>query len=197
MGEKGIAEEVEPIKNVKDIQTIKRYLFGKPNKRDYVLFVVGINVGLRAGDLLQLKISDALNPDGIVWKEEKTGKTRRFHFNKSAKDAIDVYLKSIKEYNTDDYLFKSRKGTNEHLVVRAAHKIIKTTLADLSIKGNYGTHTLRKTFAYHIYTNNIKNDPTIIDTLQKMLNHSSSSTTLRYIGITKEVIHSIYENLNL
>ena len=50
--------EVEPIKNTRDINKIKQYLYGKENKRDYCIFVMGINVGLRAGDLLSLKIKD-------------------------------------------------------------------------------------------------------------------------------------------
>ena len=50
--------EVEPIKTTKDINKVKQYLYGKDNKRDYCIFVVGINVGLRAGDLLSLKIGD-------------------------------------------------------------------------------------------------------------------------------------------
>lgn len=43
--------EVEPIKNIKDINKVKQYLLGKKNKRDYCIFVVGINIGLRAGDV--------------------------------------------------------------------------------------------------------------------------------------------------
>lgn len=200
------AEEVEPIKNVKDIAKVKQYLLGKENKRDYMLFVVGINIGLRAGDLLKLKIKDIMEDNRIVDSvtiiEEKTRNTnktpkkRTFELNKSAKEAISLYLGTLKEIDEDSYLFKSRKG-NGSLTVESAHKIIKTTLRDLNIKGNYGTHTLRKTFSYHCYINNIKDNPNILNTLQKMLNHSSSSVTLRYIGITKEVITDIYNNLNL
>jgi Site-specific recombinase XerD len=194
------AEEVEPIKNTKDISKIKQYLIGKENKRDYMLFVAGINVGLRAGDLLKLKIDDVIHDGKIVDKviiyEEKTDKKREFELNKSAKDAIRLYLDTINIVETDAYLFKSRKGDGA-LTVESAHKIIKTTLRELNIKGNYGTHSLRKTFAYHIYINNIRTNPTIINTLQKMLNHSSASVTLRYIGITKEVVSDVYNSLNL
>ena len=198
-------QEVEPIKSIKDIQKIKQYLFGKENKRDYLLFAFGINVGLRAGDLLSLRIRDVaerdngiLNiKDAVRIQEEKTDKIREFSINKSAVEALKVYLDSLNKLDLDDYLFRSRKGDNDHLTVESAHKIIKSTMKDLGIKGNFGTHTLRKTFAYHIYTNNVKDNPSIIETLQKMLNHSSSAITLRYIGITKEVITNVYNTLNL
>ena len=156
--------------------------------------MVGINVGLRAGDLLALKISDVTDGkiifDEVSLKEQKTGKIRTFTLNKSAKEAISVYLNTLFQYNLDDYLFKSRKGG--HIGVRPLHSIIKTTLKDLGIKGNYGTHSLRKTMAYHRYINNIP-----LETLQKLLNHSSSAITLRYIGITQKVIVDCYNAVNL
>lgn len=192
-------QEVEPIKKQKDIDKIKQYLKGKKNRRDYMLFVVGINVGLRAGDLLNLKLMDVMIEfrvrDSVIIKEQKTGKLREFVLNTSVKDAINYYLRSIDEYNPNDYLFKSQKGG--HLSVQAAHKLIKGLLRELNIKGNYGTHSLRKTWAYHIYINNAKNNSMILPTLQKMLNHSNQATTLRYIGITKEVISDVYNSVNL
>ncbi len=194
------AQPVEPIKEIKDISKIKQYLKGKANKRDYMLFVVGINVGLRAGDLLQLKIGDVLEDgkivDSVKIQEEKTDKLREFVINDSAKEAIKLYLDSLKVFKPDDYLFKSRKG-NGHIEVEYAHSIIKSTLRDLKIKGNYGTHSLRKTFAYHTYVTNHKGNPLILPTLQEILNHSSQKITLRYIGITKEEIKDIYSSLNL
>ena len=189
-----LPQEVEPIKNTRDINKIKQYLYGKDNKRDYCIFVVGINVGLRAGDLLSLKINDVTDGntifDTVTIKEQKTGKTRNFALNKNAKEAIQLYINSLADYDFNDYLFKSRKGG--HLGVRPLHRIIKTLTKDLGIKGNFGTHTLRKTMAYHRYINNVP-----LETLQKLLNHSSSAITLRYIGITQKVIIDCYNAVNL
>ena len=189
-----MVHEVEPIKNIKDINKIKQYLLGKKNKRDYCIFVVGINVGLRAGDLLSLKISDVTDRitifDEVSIREQKTGKNKTFTLNKSAKEAIKLYLSEHPIIDLNDYLFKSRKGG--HLGVRPLHHIIKTLTKDLGIKGNFGTHTLRKTMAYHRYINNVP-----LETLQKLLNHSSSSITLRYIGITQKVIIDCYNAVNL
>lgn len=188
------AKEVEPIRSIKDVNKIKQYLLGKKNKRDYCIFVVGINVGLRAGDLLSLKVSDVTDGriifDEVTINEQKTGKKKTFTLNKSAKEAVRLYLDTFSDTDLSGYLFKSRKGG--HLGVRPLHHIIKTSLRDLGIKGNYGTHSLRKTMAFHRYQNNVP-----LETLQKMLNHSSSAITLRYIGITKEVITDCYNAVNL
>ena len=96
--------EVEPIKATKDINKVKQYLLGKDNKRDYCIFVVGINVGLRAGDLLSLKIGDVTDGtsifDDVTIKEQKTGKIKTFTLNKSAKEAITAYLKDLRQHRT-------------------------------------------------------------------------------------------------
>lgn len=158
------------------------------------------NIGLRASDLLQLKLEDVLNldwsiKDSVMIQEQKTKKIKEFKLNKSCKEALEYYIKDLNSVDMEDYLFPSRKGG--HLTVKSLHKIIKSITRELNIKGNYGTHTLRKTFAYHIYINNIQDNPTILHTLQKILNHSTPAMTLRYIGITKEVINDVYDGLNL
>lgn len=189
------AQEVDPIKKVKDIQKIKQYLLGKENKRDYLIFVLGINVGLRASDLLALRIEDVVDTGTVTIVEQKTKKTKKFTLNKAAKEAIRLYLDSLGSYHPEDYLFRSQKGG--HLTVSSAHRIIKRLMKELNFKGNFGTHTLRKTFGYHLYANNITSDPGFLNTLQKIFNHSSSLITLRYIGITNEVIADAYKSLNL
>lgn len=196
----GVRYEVTPFKKVKDIEKIKQYLIGSKNKRNYCIFVVGINVGLRCEDLLSLKIGDVATgkdeiKDKILIIEQKTGKVREFELNSSAKEAIKLYLNTA-EFNQEDWLFPSRKG-NEYLSVDSLRKIIKDICKELGIKGNYGGYSLRKTFGYHCYINNIQQNPLILPTLQKMFNHSSPTITLRYIGITSDEISNVYQTLNL
>lgn len=198
---KKVPKEVEPFKKIKDIEKIKQYLKGKDNKRDYTIFVLGINIGLRAGDLLKLKWSDVIE-DGKIKKtiyviEEKTRNTkkvtraREIDLNKPAREALQMYYDSLDSVGIADYIFTSRKG-DKHLQVRSLHRIINNLVKELNIKGNYGTHSLRKTFGYHRYMNNIK-----LETLQKMFNHSTQEMTLKYIGITREVIQDAYNSVNL
>ncbi|MSU01394.1 tyrosine-type recombinase/integrase [Tissierella pigra] len=188
-------KEVEPFKNIKDIEKIKQYLKGKDNLRDYTIFTVGINVGLRAGDLLALRWSDVLEGNRIKKTayiiEEKTKKGKDIEFNKSSREALQAFKDTFDSVDLDDYIFTSRKG-NEHLQVRSLHRIINDVVKELKIKGNYGTHSLRKTFGYHRYNNGIQ-----LETLQKIFNHSTQSMTLKYIGITKEVIQDAYNSVNL
>jgi len=83
--------------------------------RDYCLFVLGINSGLRVSDLLRLNIEDVLSEKGkvmdrIVIKEQKTGKIKNFPIGGNAKKAIEEYLEKRASYLLAEPLFISRKG---------------------------------------------------------------------------------------
>lgn len=192
--------EVYSIKELKDINKIKSYL-KKKSDRDYTLFVLGINIGLRASDLLSLKVKDIFTNNGKVIKEltvieDKTEKKRDLFINDSAKNCLEDFYKVANFNSEDDYLFKSRKGKNEAIEVRSVNRLVKEWCKECRIKGNYGTHSLRKTFGYHLYNNN-SNNPFILPYLMRIFNHSSQSVTLRYIGIEQEDINTLYSELNL
>ena len=51
---------VQPIRDKKKIQTMKTILKAKDEKY-YIMFLIGINVGLRVSDILTLKVSDVLD----------------------------------------------------------------------------------------------------------------------------------------
>lgn len=148
-------EFVQSIRGRIKIETIKKTL-KKRNLRDYCLVVLGINSGLRVSDLLKLIISDVLDEGGkvkdrIIIREKKTGKTKNFPLSDNAKTAVQEYLMT-REYQRQDPLFISRKGAQG--IQRAqAWKIINDVARSIGIYENIGTHTLRKTFAYHAYKN--------------------------------------------
>lgn len=200
-GKVSVSYRVSPLKKQKDIEKIKQYFMGHSSKRNYALFVVGINVGLRASDLVKLKINDVYDiaakkcKDTVKVVELKTGKDREFVLNKVAQDAITLYLSERGSVLADDWLFLSQKKSK--LDVKSVNRLIRDTCKELGIKGRYGSHTLRKTFGYHAYMKNIQRDPGFINTLQVLLNHSSARTTLRYIDIDREKIADVYKDLNL
>ena len=188
-----IMEFVQPIRDLKKIDTIKK-LLKQQNLRNYCLFVLGINSGLRISDLLKLRISDVSEKgkikDRIRLREKKTNKFKDFPLSNSTKSALKEYLKT-REYNENEPLFISRKNKG-FLLRQQAYKIINDVAKSVGIKEKIGTHTLRKTFGYHAYNNGY--DITLI---QKLFNHSSPSVTLRYIGITQDEMDDVYLSLDL
>ncbi|QDR78964.1 site-specific integrase [Sporomusa termitida] len=181
-------EYVEPIRDKQQIDAVKNYL-KKQNLRDYLLFVLGINSGLRISDLLVLKISDVKTKDRVIIREKKTGKKKDFPLSDTCKKTINEYLANISSDN--DWLFKSKKG--EQPITRIqAYRIMNRAARAVGIHGAIGTHTLRKTFGYWAYKSGAD-----VTKIQKLLNHSAPSVTLAYIGITKDELDNIYINLNL
>lgn len=186
-------EFVQPIRDLKQIETIKK-LLKQQNLRDYCLFVLGINSGLRISDLLKLRISDVSEngkpKDRIRLRESKTNKFKDFPISDNAKSAIKEYLKT-RPIAENEPLFISRKNKG-FLLRQQAYRILNDVARLVGIKDKIGTHTLRKTFGYHVYRNGY--DITLI---QKLFNHSSPSITMRYIGITQEQMDDVYLSLDL
>jgi len=184
---KGSAIRVDPIKSIKHIKTIKKLLSDKP--LDYALFVIGINTNLRASDLLRIKVGQVkdLTPnDEIVLVEKKTKKDRRINLNKACIEAIQGLLIS-KPYSDEDYLFKGQRGV---LTVPTVNQKVKSWCRMINLKGNYGSHTLRKTFGYHQRVT-FKTD---IPTLMEIFNHSTQKQTLSYLCVQPDEIRNVYEN---
>ena len=181
-------EIVEPIRDKRKIESMKKYLKGQ-SLRNYLLFVLGINSGLRISDLLNLQVEDVLNKDRITLKEKKTGKTKDFPISDICKKAIAEYVKS--ENRTAGALFPSRKGGKPISRVQA-HLILSGAAKAVGIKEPISNHSMRKTFGLFCYQQGID-----ITRIQQLLNHSSPSITLRYIGITRQELDQVYINLNL
>lgn len=183
---------VEPIKDREQLKAVEEYLAAK-SKRNQVIFVFGINTGLRVSDILGLNISDVKNKTYIEIKEKKTGKYKRFPLNNKLKTLTREYLKEReKNYaiGEDEPLFIGKK--HYRLNRSQVYRFLNEACGELGLNINVGTHTMRKTFGYHHYKQ--FND---IALLQKILNHSSPSITLRYIGIDQETIDISYNSFEL
>ncbi len=185
-------EFVEPIRDKKKIEAMKKILYAQ-NIRDYVLFVLGINSGIRISDLVKLKDIDVKTDSGklkerIIIRETKTGKTKNYPINSSAQKALTEFLGS--EVPKDKWLFKSKKG-NFPISRVQAYRILNDA-ANLIGVPKIGTHSLRKTFGYHAYKAGYS-----LTLLQKLFNHASEKETLIYIGITQDNIDEVYLNINL
>ena len=189
--QKGSRIEVEPIRNEKDIKAILQLLSG--NSRDLLLFTMGINNGIRAGDLLNIKVGDVRYlKSGQVHQiiESKTKKKNIVVINKSVRKALDNYLAQDEIKEDQDYLFKSQKGDNSPLSVQAVHALIKMWTRAINLRGNFGTHTLRKTWGYQ---QRVKFGVGF-DLISKRFNHSDPKTTMVYLGIEDKEVHSILMN---
>jgi len=171
-------ELVQPIRDRSQIEEMKNEL-RKKGSRDYLLFYVGINTGLRISDILSLRVCDVKDRSHIILTEQKTDKVKRFKINTELKQELDIYIRTMEP---DEFLFQSRKGSNISISRVQAYRILNTAAVKIGLS-EIGTHTLRKTFGYHFYQQ-FKD----VALLQELFNHSSPSVTLRYIGINQDMM---------
>lgn len=183
------SKRVEPIRSLDVVSRIKRNLQG--SSRNYCLFVVGINTGLRASELLNLKISDVIasSDDGTinVW-QKKNSKYRRVTVNDACRRAIDCYLESRKCAGPNELLFVGQRGglTSSYLT-----RLIKRWCYEAGAPPlNYGSHTLRKTWGYHQRVTFNADIPTIM----VAYGHASQQQTLAYLGVQASEVESLYKN---
>lgn len=167
----------EPIRDKEKIQEIKNWLLVNKSYRDYLLFYLGINSGLRIGDLVGLKVSQVRNRNEIRIIQDKTEKEVVIPMNQIIQNEINKYCKDKAD---SDYLFPSKKGG--HITTRMADHMFRDMANTLKIE-NWGTHSMRKTFGYFYYKKT--ND---VYYLMKLFGHLTQSQTLSYIGIELDEI---------
>lgn len=178
---------VQPIRDMEKVYEMKNELL-KTGYRNYMIFNMGINTGLRISDLLNLKVEDVKNKTHIILKEQKTGKVKRILVNGNLKMDIDKYIYKMRD---TEYLFQSQKGENTPITRVQAYRILNSVAEKVGV-AEIGTHTMRKTFGYFHYKQ--YKDVAI---LQDIFNHSSPSITLRYIGINDDIKDKTIENFYL
>ena len=204
----GERQTVYPIKTHKDIIAMANWLYEHKNNKYVLAFTLDINLGLRANELLDLKMNQVFSPDGsvrLIEDEEdtsdgidiyqsKTKKHRTVFLNTACKDALEWAFPIKGAYlHSGEYLFPSREGGA--IQVGTFRKVLKEAAAACGLKQNIGTHTCRKTWGWHQYKYNSEKANLDITMLQRAFGHSSPEVTLRYLGITDEEDKALYKNM--
>ncbi|WP_461311048.1 site-specific integrase [Bacillus altitudinis] len=178
-----MANTVDAIKNKRDIERMKKALHG----RDLVMFVLGVSLGLRISDLLTIRVGDLRGQSHLAIREGKTGKIRDIKLSSTV-----VKLAQKLDGDDDSYVFQSRKGINKPISRVQAYRVLNAAAERAGINIDIGTHTLRKTFGYQLYSKGIN-----ITRIMKVFGHSSEAQTLKYIGITADEIDAAYEAIEI
>jgi len=185
--------EVEPIRSLKKIEEIKEIL--RPKPRNYMIFVLGLNLQLRISDLLSLRIRDLMDSTGKVKdhirvKESKTGKVIRRRVNDKAREAIAFSLAHEGIRGQGEYVFPGR-FSDKHLTREMAWRIIHQAGLAVGLE-RIATHSARKSWGYHARKGGVG-----ISLIQKVLGHTTPAITMRYIGITDDEISDVQNLIQL
>lgn len=113
--------------------------------------------------------------------------------NQTLVDTLGFYMTSLSfSPGKDEYLFQSRKGTNQPLSRSQAFRIIKEAALSAGLNQHVSCHSLRKTFGYHAWQQGIP--PAL---LMDIYNHSSYRITERYLGIEQDDKDNVFLNIEL
>ena len=177
---------VQPIRDFDTVSDIIDYLMER-SQRDCLLFMTGVYTGLRISDILTLRVKDVRDKEYITIKEQKTKKNKLILVQYDLKVMIEEFIEDKKD---NEYLFRSRQGRNKPITRQRAYKILREVAEEFHLK-SIGTHTLRKTFGYHMYQRDKD-----VAMLQEIFNHHHQHDTLRYIGVSQDAIDKARNRLS-
>lgn len=165
------------IKTIKEgfVTTDNRQVY--PNARIATCLTLQANLGLRIGDIVNLKLSDIVK-DGDRYRlaiiEQKTGKARCFTMPSEIYTFLQGYALDM-GIKANQRLFD--------ITTRAVQKHLQITCKYLKLEG-ISTHSFRKFFAMSIYNNNNYN----IELVRTLLQHSSIAVTQNYLSVSSELV---------
>lgn len=162
-----------------------------------LLVAIGVFTGLRISDLLQLKFFQFIDTDFLNIIEKKTKKDRKIKINSDLKEMIERIKLKINVIDDEQYIFVNKYGTKpidkSYVNVKLKELLNKY---DIHLEGNVSSHMFRKTLGNRaLKLNNYSNESMVL--LMELFNHSSPSTTKRYLGVRDSEIQSIYDSLRL
>jgi len=174
-----------------------KVLLSDPKKSILGFYIIySINVGLRVSDVLKLKhaeIGDLNVGDEIQLIEQKTGKSRTITINNEVYHAYRKLLGILKQngkYDQNGFVFVSQKGTV--FSYKSIDRLLKEIFRNKKLQ--ISSHSLRKSFARRFYEQNNRSEHSLM-LIGEAFNHSSLSTTKKYLGLRREEVKNIYLSL--
>lgn len=205
------ATAAEPIRNQDDFHAIGNYLLThgreRTRQRNYTLYICGITLGLRVGDLLNLTIGDVYDLTESTVRShlqvinQKTHKRTTDIITPLAADAITNLVEEIRTaqggvLDASWPLFQSTKwcragDMTKKLSQSQVYRFLTEAAEACEVHGHISTHSMRKTYGY--IANSMLSQSgvpaaQIMETLQAKFRHSDQTTTMRYIGLQQEQI---------
>ena len=171
-----------------EIQRLIRYFNRLGNPQMGLLIEFGVKTLLRYSDLNRIKWSDVLGKETLILNEKKTNKRREITLGVTLRERIKMVYNELKNPNPDEIIFKYS--------IQYVNRILKEGGINEKIRNkNISTHSLRKSGSRFIWEINGNSDEYLIK-LSSILNHSSTSITRTYLGISKEEIKDIYQSFD-
>jgi integrase len=192
---KGRLIGAKPPLQQKHVWAIRGMLQNERNKRDLAMFNLAIDSKLRGRDVVTIKVDD-IAPNGYTVdratvRQRKTGRPVRFELTEHTRQAVDDYIKFSRK-KLCEFLFTGPKSGCS-MTPRQYGRLVSDWFTGVGLDSHlYGTHSLRRTKATHIYrrTGNLR-------AVQLLLGHTKIESTVRYLGIDVDDALAIAEQVDV
>ena len=172
-----------------EIHRLIRYFKKMGNPQMGLLIEFGVKTLLRYSDLSRIRWSDVLGKETLLLNEKKTNKRREITLGVTLRERIETTYKELGNPSPEELIF--------NYSLQYVNRLLKEGGRDERIKNkNISSHSLRKSGSRFIWENNGHSNEYLIK-LSSILNHSSTSITRRYLGISREEIKDIYQSFDM
>jgi site-specific recombinase XerD len=155
-------------------------------KRDYAVVLLALRLGMRSGDILNLKINDVdFNTKTIAFTQRKTLVPQRLALLPEIDEALSLYLTCRIHYGSP-YIFISEKAPFDRLSDAGVKNIVKKYFkaANIDTQGRKsGGHALRMTFASELVSEAVP-----YDVIRKILGHEDPEAIKHYVKLDIEML---------
>ena len=199
-----LAEEVYHIREpqklpaVMSVDEIKRLLAMAASLKTRVLLSLGYGCGLRAGEIVRLKVKHIDRAQNIIRIEQSKGRKDR---NVMLSDEMLGLLRQWWKTRPSRYdagiplqerwLFPSRKSAGRPMTTRQLNRLFHEAAEAAGIKKGVTPNTLRHSFATHL----LEHD-TNLRKIQLLLGHEKLETTARYLHVATGMISAVESPLD-
>ena len=168
---------------------IERLLKAPPNSKHRVLLMTCYATGVRASELVHLRVEDIHSERmQIHVRQGKGAKDRYTLLSPRLLEQLRIYWRTCRP---QPWLFLGRDRSGP-LPVATAQKIYYSAKRRAGIRRGHGIHTLRHSFATHLMEAGVD-----LPTLQRLLGHTSLATTAKYLHVTNKHLRGVRSPLDL
>lgn len=160
-------------------------------RRDYIVLILAVQLGMRAGDIRQLKFDNIKwHIDTIEIIQEKTKNPLRLPLIENLKYALIDYMKNSRPSSDDPHIFIRHRApfmafATGHVFWSTINKYMDA--AGISINNRkHGLHSMR-----HSLASNLLKQNTPFPVITGVLGHENSNTTKLYLQIDIEQLRSV------
>ena len=158
--------------------------------RDRAILELMYATGIRASELIDMKLDDLNMRMGFVKCTGEHSKARIIPIGRPARHALEDYVYDARpvllKNNTNEKLFVNYAG--ESMTRQGLWKILKEYGEEAKLKIRLTPQVLRNSFAVHMLQNGAD-----IKSIQELMGHEDIAATQAYLAVTKNRIKDVYD----